>query len=362
MLLLSGAALSAWRFLPSYARAEVRELFAAAQRDPDGGYAASIFSIEDGEVVRVSLPARGHSFAIRPGSEDCIAFARRPGTFAVAFGPASGRPPLWFASKTGRHFYGHGVFSHDGRLLYSTENDFEGKRGMIGVRDATDGYRQVGEFASGGTGPHDLALMDTGRILVVANGGIETHPDRGRDVLNLETMAPNLVYLNAQTGEVLERHELPRSLHQLSIRHIAVAGGDRVVFGCQHQGPRNEQPNLIGFHKRGEVMKLAKIPQTANARLNGYVGSVCADSTGEIIAATSPKGGVALYFDVSSERFLGLTPFIDASGAARRKAGGFLLTSGSGRLVSGLPDETHVFPAFDASRGPRAWDNHVVGL
>ena len=70
------------------------------------------------------------------------------------------RPPVWFASKPDRHFFGHGAFSADGRLLYATENDYERARGMIGVRDATDGYRQIGEFPAHGMEPHDIALLD----------------------------------------------------------------------------------------------------------------------------------------------------------------------------------------------------------
>jgi hypothetical protein len=358
-LLTGTAALAACPLLPHHAWSEERQLYAAALREPMGGYAAAIFSIENGEMSRVELPSRGHSFAARPGTQDCIAFARRPGTFAVAFGANTDRPPRWFATKPNRHFYGHGVFSADARLLYSTENDFESKRGMIGVRDATDSYRQIGEFASGGVGPHDIALMPDGRTLVVANGGIETHPDRSRAVLNLETMAPNLVYIDTQSGEVLEQHELPRELHQLSIRHLTMAEGGCVVFGCQHKGPRNEQPVLIGFHKRGEALQLAEIPQAANARLKGYVGSICADQTGGLVAATSPKGGVALYFDVSAQRFIGLTPFGDASGVvARGRTNGFLLTSGSGKLAWGRPDKTQLLTGALAS----AWDNHVSQL
>jgi hypothetical protein len=362
-VLTGAAATAAWPLLPPHVRGAERELFAAALREPAGSYAAAIFSVEEGEISRVGLPARGHSFAVRPRTHDCIAFARRPGTFAVAFGPRPEPPPLWFAAKAGRHFYGHGVFSRDGRLLYSTENDYEGKRGVIGVRDATDGYRQIGEFESGGLGPHDILLLRDGRTLVVANGGIETHPDRGRAVLNLETMAPSLVYIDTQTGDVLERHALPQNLHQLSIRHLTEAEGGCVAFGCQHKGARNEQPNLIGFHKRGEDIRLAEIPQAANARLKGYVGSISADRAGGIVAATSPKGGVALYFDVSARRFLGLAPFEDASGVvARRGMSGFLLTSGSGNLAWGRPEVTQVLTDMDSSAPASAWDNHVARL
>jgi hypothetical protein len=56
---------------------------------------------------------------------------------------------------------------------------------VIGVRDASAGYRHIGELPSHGIGPHDLALLSDERTLVVANGGIRTHPDRRREELNL---------------------------------------------------------------------------------------------------------------------------------------------------------------------------------
>ena len=356
--LTGGAAIAALPLLPNILLGSERTLYAAALREADGGYAAAVFGVEEGEVVRVSLPARGHACAVRPGGEDCVAFARRPGTFAVAFGPQRKGAPLWFAAKPGRNFYGHGVFARDGRLLYSTENDFDGQRGVIGVRDAGDNYRHIGEFSSGGIGPHDIGLLGDGRTLVVANGGIETHPDRGRDQLNLTTMTPSLAYIDTYTGDMLERHELPHELHQLSIRHLTVAEGGIVVFGCQHKGPRNEQPILIGFHKRGERPQLAEIPKEANAGLKGYVGSICADSSGELVAATSPRGGVVLYFDVAGKRFIGSGAFDDASGVARRAgASGFIVTSGMGRIAAANPGSLELL----ALKGD-AWDNHVTPM
>ncbi|MGI8724305.1 MAG: DUF1513 domain-containing protein, partial [Methyloceanibacter sp.] len=45
---------------------------------------------------------------------------------------------------------------------------FANARGIIGVRDATDGYKQIGEFPSYGLEPHDVALLGDGRTLVIA--------------------------------------------------------------------------------------------------------------------------------------------------------------------------------------------------
>ena len=106
------------------------ELFAAARKDDRGIYSAALFSLDGGDVRAVELPERGHDIALRPGSGEWVAFARRPGRFGVGV-PADGRPPMWFTSKPDRHFFGHGVFSADGKLLYTTENDYRNAQGVI---------------------------------------------------------------------------------------------------------------------------------------------------------------------------------------------------------------------------------------
>ena len=84
--------------------------------------------------------------------------------------------------------------------------------------------------------PHDIALLGDGRTLIIANGGIRTHPDSGSDELNLAEMQPSLLYVDTETGDLVEQQRLPPALHQLSIRHLAIAGNDTVVFGCQIAG------------------------------------------------------------------------------------------------------------------------------
>ena len=97
-----------------------------------------------------------------------------------------------------------------------------------------------------------MALLADGRTMVIANGGIKTHPDSGADELNLPDMKPSLVYVDLATGDLLEEQSLAAELHQLSIRHLALAAGDTVVFGCQYRGPEDDAPPLLGFHRRGE--------------------------------------------------------------------------------------------------------------
>ena len=333
------------------------ELFAAARRDDRGSDSAALFSLEGGDVRSVELPERGHDIALRPGSTEWVAFARRPGRFGVAV-PTDGRAPTWFNAKADRHFFGHGVFSADGKLLYTTENDYRNAQGMIGIRDATDGYKQIGEFSARGMEPHDVQLLPDGRTAVIANGGIKTHPDSGAEELNLPDMKPSLVYVDLSTGDLLEEQRLATDLHQLSIRHLALAANDTVVFGCQYRGPEENTPPLLGFHRRGEQPVIVSTPDETQTALHKYIGSVTADADGGIVAASAPKGGLITYWDVSSRRFLGSCELNDGCGVApTRHRASFLLTSGQGWLV-----ETDVADATDEERrsSPYEWDNHAI--
>lgn len=337
-----------------------QDLFVAACRESSGAYTAIAYGEGCGLGHRVALPGRGHDLVQRPGSSECVVFARRPGTFAVAFHVDGSAAPVEFRTRADRHFHGHGAFSPDGSLLYTSENDFDAARGVIGIRDATAGYRQIGEFDSGGLEPHDICLLGDGRTLVAANGGIETHPSSDRENLNIADMDPSLGYIDTKTGDVLEVHRFPKWLHKLSIRHLALARDDTIFIGCQYEGPASEHPALVGFHRRGEPLRLIEAHDQTYRAMQNYVGSVSADAAGEFIAATSPRGGLALIIDTASRQIISRTKLADVCGVAPRHAGAsFLLTSGAGDIGSWSRANDALMLA---ARENVAWDNHMIRL
>lgn len=349
-------------------------LFAAAAKDRQGRFIVVLFDPETGrEAGNVVLPARGHDIAVRPSNgtaaagvaREVVAFARQPGNFAVVLDDKATRDPLWFTSRDDRHFHGHGVFSRDGRLLYTTENDFEAGIGIIGVRDATRGYTQIGEFASGGTDPHDLKLLSDGRTVVVANGGIKTHPAMPRRELNLSTMQPSLAYIDTVTGDLLERHEFPGALHQLSIRHLSVGAGDTVLFGCQFKGARWQTQAIAGRHRRGTRLELLELPGGVQLAMRNYVASVAVDRQGSTGVITAPFGGMAVFIDIASGRYLGQQLMDNVFGVAPGKDGhGFVLTSGNGPIASVMASDIGAASGMRAHQQSlvAAWDNHLVAV
>lgn len=342
--------------------ANARSTFAASCVGADGTHAVAVFGHE-GEGLRLTpLPARGHDVALRPGTREAVVFARRPGRFAVVFDLDGAAPPRQFDSEDGRHFFGHGVYSSDGRLLFSSENDIAGSRGVLGIRDVAAGYKPIGNFATGGVGPHDVALLSDSRTIVVANGGIDTDPN-GRDPIDLSSMRPSLSYVDLASGDLLERVELEHDLHELSIRHLAVGANDTVVFGCQWEGDRTARPALIGCHRRGGKPSFVEVDPSVLRRLRNYIGSVAVDRSGEIAVASAPKGGLAVYLDVATRRYLGASEIGDVCGLAPAEAAReLMLTSGTGLIRTEHTDMTRIAIAHADVMAPVSWDNHVASL
>lgn len=339
--------------LPLRVAAEDRALYLASCRLRSGQMAAAIVD-EAGDILLTEpIDARGHGGALCPDGDHAVLFARRPGRFAIVFDVARRERVCAFAPPAGRRFAGHGAYSADGRLLYAAENDFEAERGVIGIYDARDGYLRRGEFDTHGIGPHEILALRDGNTLAVANGGIATHPGFARMKLNLPTMRPSLVLLRARDGTLLAKAELPSALHKVSIRHMAEAGAGQLWFGAQYEGPAEDTVPLVGTFDDRRGLCLVEAPDSAFAALNQYVGSVAASRDGATVVTTSPRGSIALVWDVATRTLRARHALADVCGAAPHGRQGLLLTTGLGNV---LP------LGATGGRASVAWDNHVLAL
>lgn len=337
---------------PSWADAGSPAYLAAAVR-PDGGYVLCGIDPALNILFQIPLPDRGHAAAAHPTKPEAVAFARRPGTFAIVLDCATGQRQTSLNAPVGRHFYGHGTYSRDGKWLFTTENDYEVGQGRIGLWDVANGYARAGDFSSGGIGPHDLKRLPGTDTLVVANGGIETHPDSGRTKLNIATMQPNLSYI--ENGSVVETASLPAELHKNSIRHLAVDSSGGVAFAMQWQGD-GEAPLLVGMHRRGAEIMLANAAPEALRQMRGYIGSIAFAADDLTLVVTSPRGGVVQIYDAKTITLSAHQSLLDASGVAASRTG-VLISSGAG-VLQHLAKNDH----RRVKTPGLSWDNHLVQI
>lgn len=343
---LAGLAASALPARMSWADAG-SPAFVAAGKEGDGYSLHGLTERGEG-IFRIALPARGHAAATHPVRAETVAFARRPGTFAIVLNCVTGEVTHRLAPPDGRQFNGHGVFSPDGTVLMTSELVAHGSEGRVGLWE-TEGYARIGEWKTGGIGPHDMKLLPGGR-LVVANGGIETDPT-DRTKLNIATMQPNLSLLDRE-GRIVEQMELADGLHQNSIRHLAIHGG-RVAFAMQWEGDPAESVPQLGLWHPGEAVTLCPPAEADAFAMKGYAGSIAWTADGARIAITSPKGGALMLFDGAGAA-LATNRRADICGVAAEGAG-FVATDGQGGIWA--CNDRGLAPL---TKGGAAWDNHLV--
>ncbi|GAA3545207.1 DUF1513 domain-containing protein [Zobellella aerophila] len=304
----------------------------------------------DGQLrYRFALPARGHGMAVHPSRPLAVCHGRRPGTFISLFNHHSGKQLHTRPADQNRHYYGHGVFSGDGRLLYTTEGVDRSSEGIIGVYELEqERLTKVAEYSGFGIGPHEVRLMPGGRELVIGVGGVHT---RGREPLNLETMRPSLSYIDATTGELTERVGLPD--RHLSIRHLAVSTDGQVYCGQQYRGSPDDYPPLVASHRRGQPLTRLGGGALQWARFNHYIASIAV--TDSLVAATSPVGNCYGLWRRDDGELIHIKPLPDASGAS---ALGQQVWLGSGqgslRHITASPAGIHEGTIYSAHQ----WDNH----
>lgn len=308
----------------------------------------------------LSLPGRGHGFA--HSRDTVVAFSRRPGDHALVFAAGSGAILCRIDASEDRSFCGHGTFSRDGRVLFASEAIGSTGDGVLGLYDATHGYRRIGEYATHGLDPHEVRLLPDGRTLAVANGGILMLAGMPRLKLNIPDMDPSLVYIDARDGRLVRQVRPDRDLRQLSIRHLAVDRRGRVAIAMQYEGPETDDVPLVAWHggpadRAG--LRFLPMPAEEQSGLRQYCGSAAMDDAGRWLAVTSPRGNRMLVWDMELDRYVASAQLTDVCGvAAGATETGFLISSGLGRIAAWSEGALKAIQ----EPGDWRWDNHMMAI
>lgn len=326
----------------------------SAARLESGVHGASGIDDQGRQFWQLSLPERCHGGCFTPSRDQVLVFERRPGWRFHVINSTDGTLARSVEAQSGEHFFGHGIFSPNGRYLYATVNRYDDAAGVIAVYDRNQDYQRVATYALDGIGPHELRLHPDGETLVVALGGIETHPDYDRIKLNLDSMAPALILMDRRSGEIRARFR--PSHHQLSLRHLDVTPNGEIYAGYQFQGPDHLIQPLVCRFREGEFSEV-RFEQALLQQLNQYIASVAAHPEDGTVAVTAPRGGLTVIFDGASGEVRQSPAINDCAGVFPLAGGGYLVSSGQGSLYQVAPDQPD---ARAIGRTPLRWDNHFI--
>ncbi|MEM7206786.1 MAG: DUF1513 domain-containing protein [Pseudomonadota bacterium] len=356
---LSGAGTVAWMSSTS-ADERTRILVSAAQHKRDGD-GLGWWDSSTATSRHVLSGFRGHSIIAHPlRAGHAVMMGRRPSMESVEVDLRNSKIVARVQSQAERHFFGHAVFSPDGAKLFTTENNLASGRGMVVVRDA-DNYQVLDEFESHGIGPHEIRMMPDGRTLIVANGGILTRPESGREKLNLDSMDSSLVLIDTQDGSLTEQHRIPYP--KASMRHLAVARDGRVAIGFQLQRAAMDNDSvapLAGVLTPGRSIRVFHEPVNVLREMRDYVGSVAVNNDAGVAAFTSPRGNLAAFWNIDTGSFSGYHTLFDVSGVTVTDDQQFFVLSNSNGHIRYIDANTL---KEDKSRRLHAadvrWDNHL---
>lgn len=347
-------------------------------------------------VWQTTMPERVHDIVVQPEvkaqgniqhtNRHVVVMGRRPSDGFWVLDTATGQVQHAIKAAAERHFYGHACYSLDGTQLYVTENDTIHLEGKVGVYDVVNGYQKIAEFDSHGIGPHELIMHPDGEILVIANGGIKTE-QASREELNLDSMRPSLVYLNRHNGSLLE--QIIPEHNQMSIRHLAMHDDGMVMIGIQFQGEKHINVPLVLTHKRGDTeFTPLTMPHNQWQRFHQYIASAAVDSHSNLLCVTTPIGGCAAIYDLSTRELIDEILLPDCAGTsvlnyqnktsanddsfAHDRYSGFIVSDGQGQLTTlsatallsnaNTSDKLSDAIIKDSQHHRMSFDNHLQAL
>ena len=327
--------------------------------DAKGNYFVAAFDLQGNLINKIALPARCHEvIPLKSKSGHALVFARRPGNYVLEVDFTRGEVVSHIAASAGQRFYGHGVLIENDSILLTTENDYQKGKGLIVLRDRQT-QKIIEQYDSGGIGPHQLAIMPNSndKQIVIANGGIQTHPEQARKKLNITTMQPNLAYMTLGSGQIEGKFELENK--QLSIRHLDVSSQGKVVAGLQYQGASTDEVPLAISHHGEDQLSFLKTDENTWRGMKQYTASVCINSSSNTVAITCPKADLLTFWQLDTNEFIASHKLKDGAGATLI-ADNFIISTGRGRVVSHKsPLKPYQVKAdFDDLR----WDNHMTAI
>lgn len=169
--------------------------------------------LESPGVTTLYVDFAAHSICQNPVEKNMMASISKWGLRGGIFDVRSNQFTHQLRSPENTRFFGHALFSADGKYLFASAAQNKTHIGYILVIEPETG-NVVDAISSGGLAPHDFFFVDQDHI-IIANSGYSVQDPSG---------SGNLALVNLKEKKVIAQYEAPYAAHlaQLSPNDIAV--------------------------------------------------------------------------------------------------------------------------------------------
>jgi len=194
-----------------------------------------------------------------------------------------------FNSENNQQFSGHGVFSFDGKQLYTIEMDTNNQQGNIAIRNAKT-FELIKQLPTLGLTPHDCQLLKD-NTLVVSNTG----QDKSK------FHQPSLVYINLKTEKLIQRKKLDDD--SLNCGHFEINQNNDLVIAS---APVDKKTIIggISIETAGQAMTTMKEPIEVIQRMQGEALGISINDAHHVIAVTHPQGNLLSFWSLKNKKII----------------------------------------------------------
>lgn len=289
-----------------FSKSSTSELWLLSPASWDGKEVVAFNNLTRGTSGTMPGVPQGHSVLVHPGKNGTVLALPKYGTEAIELDVRAGKVTGRLSSIDGYQFYGHGLFSPDGKVLYTSESAEKADEGLLAVRDGGT-YRILSRLPTHGTNPHDCHFVDGGRTLVVANAGpkeYDTTVDGGKRT--------SLAFLEVGTGKLLKKMQCPTP--NIKLAHFLPLDDKTMVVGGVPGIDKPKHPGRVVLSNASGELEVLAVPEAELAQIRDEVLSLAVDPKRSTVAVTFPMSGHVAFWNFKTRAFLALVPLKEAKG------------------------------------------------
>ena len=312
------------------------------------GSSQSVCAIDlfEKKALQVPVGFLPHGFAQNPLRPNRIWTIEKWGSSAAEIDVEQQEVIATLKAPNDTQFFGHGLFSPKGDVLFIVRADMRTGKGHCIGYDATS-YEPVLDYQVTPGGLHESRLLPDGTFLVASNGApviIRKGVFEKAEAIEKSS----LVHVESKTGKILDKKFIS-DIEQV-IGHFVVTNNGTIVA---LSSPRRDSGQKSGAIYLGHIKKpnLKRVDwgKDMDSHLSGEMLSVAVSETDGVAMVTNPGSSTLLFIDLRDGAFMG-SIHGDAHGVSfDRDLGKFIATGSSVSLVNGLTQSVDRFELKDSA-------------